>query len=209
MATTTTETPGAKSATPDAPNAKRPKARLRPWLRALHRDGGYFVVGFTVLYAVSGLAVNHIGQWDPNFEQIHATHQVALPAGASDAALTQSVLSALAIEEAPLESARADEHTLNIELEHRTLHVETKTGVVVEEGQSPRFFLRVANYLHLNRGKKAWSYIADLYAVILLFLAISGLFMIPGKKGLRGRGAVIALGGAAVPALYVILSGAP
>ena len=33
--------------------------------------------------------------------------------------------------------------------------------------------------------------------------------MIPGKKGLKGRGAVIALIGAAVPVAYVVLSGGP
>ena len=73
----------------------------------------------------------------------------------------------------------------------------------------PRFFLRAANFLHLNRGKKAWTLIADSYAIFLLFLAISGLFMIPGKKGLLGRGAVIATIGAAIPTLYVVLSHTP
>jgi hypothetical protein len=45
--------------------------------------------------------------------------------------------------------------------------------------------------------------------VLLLLLAGSGLFMIPGKKGLIGRGALIAAAGAAVPVLYVVLSGGP
>ena len=31
--------------------------------------------------------------------------------------------------------------------------------------RSSRFFLRVANWLHYNRGKKAWTYVADVYAV--------------------------------------------
>ena len=83
------------------------------------------------------------------------------------------------------------------------------SGVVHEEGQAARPLLRVANWLHLNRGKKAWTYIADFYAVFLLFLAISGLFMIPGRKGLLGRGAIVALLGAAVPIAYVVLSGGP
>jgi hypothetical protein len=45
--------------------------------------------------------------------------------------------------------------------------------------------------------------------VLLLFLATSGLFMLPGRKGLLGRGAILALLGAAVPIVYVVLSGGP
>jgi uncharacterized protein len=79
----------------------------------------------------------------------------------------------------------------------------------VDEGQKPRFLLRIANWLHLNRGKKAWTYVADTYAAGLLFLAISGMFMLPGKNGMKGRGALLVLIGVAVPALYVTLSGGP
>jgi hypothetical protein len=43
----------------------------------------------------------------------------------------------------------------------------------------------------------------------LLYLAISGLFMIPGRKGIVGRGALIAALGAAVPITYVVWSGGP
>src|SRR5439155_15080790 len=48
---------------------------------------------------------------------------------------------------------------------------------VTVQARSPRFFLRVANWLHYNRGKRAWTYVADVYAVMLLYLAISGIFM--------------------------------
>ncbi|HEY8946468.1 MAG TPA: PepSY-associated TM helix domain-containing protein [Polyangiaceae bacterium] len=183
--------------------------KLRPWLRAMHRDAGYFVVGFTLIYALSGLAVNHIADWDPNFHQIHREHRVSLPARGNDREITAAVLGELGVKELPRESYRASESALEIVFDDRTFHVDTRSGVVLEEGQSPRFFLRLANYLHLNRGKKAWTYVADLYAVLLIVLAISGLFMIPGRKGLVGRGAVIALAGAAIPALYVILTGTP
>jgi hypothetical protein len=104
---------------------------------------------------------------------------------------------------------RASSSRLDIVLETRTLHLDTLRGEVLEEGQEPRWFLRLANWLHLNRGKQAWTYVADGYAVLLLFLALSGLFMIPGRKGLVGRGALIAGIGAAVPVLYVVLSGGP
>ena len=89
----------------------------------------------------------------------------------------------------------------------RTLHVNVETGHVVDEGQKPRFILRFANWLHLNRGKKAWTYVADAYAAGLLLLATSGMFMIAGKKGMLGRGAVFVTLGVAIPVVYVVLAG--
>jgi hypothetical protein len=67
----------------------------------------------------------------------------------------------------------------------------------------------VSNWLHLNRGKSAWTFIADAYAILLLGLAISGMFMLPGRRGLRGRGAVLVALGVSIPVLYVTLSGGP
>ena len=193
------------------PTVARAKHRfqLRPWVRAIHRDAGYFGVGLTLVYALSGLAVNHIADWDPSFRQIAVTHQLAGPLPSDSAALGKRVLAALDIKEAPSEVYAAGDDAVDVVLEHRTLHVTPSSGKVIEEGQSPRLFLRAANWLHLNRGKKAWTYVADSYAVILLYLAISGLFMIPGRKGLVGRGALIAALGAAVPVGYVVLSGGP
>lgn len=185
------------------------RIKWRPWLRALHRDAGYLAVGLTIVYAASGLAVNHIADWDPNFQQIERQHQLRTKLPDDDQLAAEAVAGELKIEEPAREVYRASDSQLDVVFEHRTLHVDRRTGVVNEEGQQARPFLRLANWLHLNRGKKAWTYVADGYAVFLLFLAISGLFMIPGRKGLLGRGAVLALVGAAVPVLYVVLSGGP
>ena len=38
--------------------------RIRRYLRPLHRDFGYLIVGLTFVYAISGLAVNHIDDWN-------------------------------------------------------------------------------------------------------------------------------------------------
>jgi hypothetical protein len=183
--------------------------RLRPWLRALHRDLGYLAVGLTVVYALSGIAVNHIADWDPNFDNFEANHQLALPLPADDQALAERLLTELAITDKPTEVYRSDTHEVSILLERRTFHVDTVTGAVLEDGQRPRFLLRVANWLHLNRGKKAWTYVADGYAAFLLLLAGTGLFMLPGRKGLIGRGGLLVALGVAVPVLYVTLSGGP
>ena len=196
-------------AQPNTRARRHKQLNFRPWLRALHRDVGYFAVGLTIVYATSGLAVNHLKDWDPNFKQVNRTHQLPLPLPSDDTAAAKSALGTLGVREEPREVYRASDRQLDVVFDKRTFHVDTTTGVVNEEGQAARPLLRVANWLHLNRGKKAWTYIADSYAVFLLFLAASGLFMIPGRKGLLGRGALIALLGAALPIAYVVLSGGP
>jgi uncharacterized protein len=180
--------------------------KLRAVIRAVHRDAGYVVVGLTVIYAISGLAVNHIEDWDPNFTQVQREYQVQLPPGSDDATLAKAVLNQLELHEVSSSVYRVSPDRLEITLAESSLFVGAG-GQVVQEGQSPRLLLRAANWLHLNRGKRAWSYVADAYAVTLLGLALSGLFMIPGRKGFWGRGLVLVTLGALVPTLYVALTG--
>jgi hypothetical protein len=182
----------------------RKRIQWRALLRAVHRDVGYTAVGLTFVYAVSGLAVNHVASWDPNFVNTTTTHELGGPVPDDDDAARAQVLAKLGIVETPREVYREGDE-LEILFEHRTLHVTAATGHVVDEGQKPRFFVRAANWLHLNRGKKAWTYFADSYAVGLLFLATSGLFMIAGKKGLLGRGVFFVAAGIAIPLVYLAL----
>ncbi|MEZ4361475.1 MAG: hypothetical protein R3B48_14910 [Kofleriaceae bacterium] len=184
------------------------RKRWRGWLRSIHRDVGYLAVGLTVIYAVSGLAINHLQDWDPNFTGFQREYTIA-PIGADvpDAEAVARVREALHLG-VPRDVYRAGDE-LHLTYDGRTVVVYGDSGQVTDQGQSPRFFLRVANWLHYNRGKKAWTYIADGYAVLLLYLAISGLFMIKGKLGLRWRGLLLAGLGAGIPTAYVLLSGGP
>jgi hypothetical protein len=184
----------------------------RPWLRAIHRDMGYVAVGLTFIYALSGLAVDHVADFtdgDASFVHYSATHDLGGPLAGDDAAIVRVVREKLGVAEQPKEVYRAAPDELDVLFERRTLHVNPLNGQVSDEGQKPRFFLRFANWLHLNRGKKAWKWIADGYATALLFLSVSGMFMIKGKKGLVGRGAVLVLAGIAIPVLYVTFSNIP
>jgi hypothetical protein len=183
---------------------RRRRLQWRAVLRAVHRDVGYTAVGLTFVYAVSGLAVNHVAQWDPNFTRTTTVRELAAPLPDDDQAAKRMISSKLGISEEPREVYREGDE-LEILFEHRTLHVTVATGHVIDEDQRARFFVRAANWLHLNRGKKGWTYFADSYAVGLLFLAVSGLFMIAGKKGLLGRGVFFVAAGIAIPVVYLAL----
>jgi len=198
------------SARPPAVVARPKKKRgWRPWLRAIHRDVGYVAVGLTFIYALSGIAVNHITDWtdgDPSFKTYSRTVDVGRLDG-DDAAIAEALRKRFGIAETPREVYRASEDQLEVLFDKRSLHVDLAKGSVVDEGQEPRFLLRVANWLHLNRGKKAWTYVADAYAAGLMLLATSGMFMIAGKKGFFGRGVVLVLAGISIPVLYVHFAG--
>ena len=68
-----------------------------------------------------------------------------------------------------------------------------------------RTVIRESNFLHLNAPKKVWTYVADVFAVALAFLAISGLFMIKGKNGITGRGAWMTALGILLPIIFLII----
>ena len=203
MTETETQTP---------PQDPKPEGRKRgAWrrqIRALHRDIGYLLVGLTFVYALSGLAVNHIEDWDPNFSQFEVEHTLAAALPADEQAAAAAVLAQLEIDEAPSD-VFLYEQELEIQLDNRSLFVDGAAMTILDRGQHQRPGLRAANWLHLNRGKKAWTLVADSYAFLLLFLACSGMLMLPGKKGFKGRGWILVLLGAAVPVGYVVLSGGP
>jgi hypothetical protein len=174
----------------------------RALLRAIHRDVGYTAVGLTFVYALSGIAVNHVADWDPNFHNARVERELGAGCPADDAAAGRWIAEKLGIRETPKEVYREGDE-IELLFEHRTLHVTAATGHVVDEEQRPRFFLRAANWLHLNRGKRAWKAFADAYAAGLLFLAVSGMFMIAGRKGLFGRGFFFVAAGVAIPVAYL------
>jgi hypothetical protein len=186
------------------------RKRWRAWLRAVHRDFGYLAVGLTFVYALSGIAINHVGEWDPNFKSVVDTFQVEGPFSEDPEELEDKLVSHLSLENDEVRAAFFDSDTVfEISLSDSTARLDTATGRLSVASKEPRFFLRVANWLHYNRGKSAWTYIADGYAVMLLYLAASGMFMLKGKKGFVGRGGILVLIGAAVPIAYVQLASGP
>jgi hypothetical protein len=58
------------------------------------------------------------------------------------------------------------------------------------------------NQLHLNAPKGLWTYIADLYALALIALSVTGMFVLRGRLGMAGRGAWLVGAGVLVPVVY-------
>ena len=52
---------------------------IRRWIIAIHRDVGYFFTGFIIIFATSGIALNHIDHWNPNFIIERRLVEIELP----------------------------------------------------------------------------------------------------------------------------------
>jgi hypothetical protein len=178
----------------------------RKLLKVLHRDIGYLAVGLTIIYAISGVAVNHISDWNPNYSIKKSTLILdSIPANYSKDAMVSYILGAIRETGKLKNSFRPSPTELEIFVEGNTILVNYETREVIQEKFDPRLIIKETNDLHLNKHKGVWTYIADIFSVALIFLAISGLFLIKGKNGITGRGAWLTFIGFAIPILYLII----
>ncbi|HRI45841.1 MAG TPA: PepSY-associated TM helix domain-containing protein [Ignavibacteriaceae bacterium] len=180
--------------------------RWRKWLRILHRDIGYLAAGLTVIYAISGVAVNHVGDWNPNYSIEKTTIVLdSIPSNYEKDEMVAYILSQLGETREVKNSFRPDPNKLDIFIEGNTINVNYDTREVTQEKVVSRPIIRETNFLHLNAPKKVWTYVADVFAVALAFLAISGLFMIKGKNGITGRGAWLTALGILLPIIFLLI----
>lgn len=183
--------------------------KWRKWNNLIHRDLGYLCVGLTLVYAISGVAVNHVRDrsWNPNFRVLSSSTNIG-PIESQDVStqiLAQDVLRRLGETGTIRSTFRPDPNTLQVFVDNNTITVELGSGNVTQERVSDRKLLRRLNFLHLNNPRRLWTYFADLYAVALTVLALTGMFVIKGKKGIKGRGAWLAGAGAAIPVFFLLL----
>jgi hypothetical protein len=180
-----------------------PCVSWRRLLVVLHRDVGYLCAGLTVIYAVSGIAVNHIEDWNPNYDVRRTRLAVGTVPAGDDGAAAQVVLDRLHITDKPRAAVWISPAQLRIFLENRTLTLDAPAGEVEDERVSRRPVFFQMNFLHLNRGKGLWTWLADAYAVALSLLALSGIIILRGPRGLGGRGKWLVLAGLAIPLLFL------
>ncbi|MBU1096885.1 MAG: PepSY-associated TM helix domain-containing protein [Bacteroidetes bacterium] len=179
----------------------------RKWVKIIHRDLGYICAGLTIIYAVSGVAVNHVNDWNPNYI---ITKDTLIVSEITDRVLSQQQVSSLLIEKLAVtdslrSSFRPNENEIELFFKNKTIKAKLASGVVIYEKVNSRRVFRESNFLHLNNPKKLWTYVADLFAVSLILLAITGLFMIKGKNGITGRGKWLTALGIIIPIIFLFM----
>jgi len=183
------------------------KIKWRKWNNILHRDIGYLCVGMTLIYAISGVAVNHIRDWNPNYNLETITTNIGSISADNFVSknIVSDILKQLDEKRVLIDFHQPNRETLLIFLDGANIQINLPTGEAFTKTISTRKVIRETNFLHLNEPKKLWTWFADLYAVFLAFLAISGLFVLKGRKGIRGRGWWLTSIGIIIPLIFLAM----
>ncbi len=180
--------------------------RWRKWNYVLHRDLGYLCVGLTLIYAISGVVVNHTAHdFNPSYiiEKVNAKVSPLVDGSRPDMAYVNQVLTELGEQGSFKNVAHLSADTIRIFVQGNNIDVNLVNGMVLQEKVSKKPVFFEVNFLHLNKHKGVWTWIADGYAVALCLLGLSGLLMIRGKN--KARGIILTLAGILLPLVFLLL----
>jgi len=179
---------------------------LRKWTRILHRDIGYFFIGTSLIYGLSGIALNHLKDWNPNYSVELRTFESDIKIdSASSEELVFQLLSDLDLRKEYKKHYFPKDHLLKIFLNggsNVVYDIDQGFGEVEILKKRPIFY--EVNYLHYNPNAW-WMWFSDIFAGALIFLAITSFFIVKGKHGATGRGGIYIALGFIIPLLLFLL----
>ncbi len=171
-----------------------------------HRDLGYFFSSLIVVYCLSGIALNHINDWNPDFvitkdsvsvEKTYTREEI------SDETILK--FSGLVGHESFKVYDFPTHDQVKIYYDNASLHVYFRDGVAIYENVSRRPIFYQSNILHRNN-IKGWRWFSDVFALILIVINVTGVFILKGKHGVLGRGKWLIAAGALPPIIALVLS---
>lgn len=182
--------------------------KLRKLNSILHRDLGYLFFGMCLVYAISGIALNHLRDWNPNY--VINKFDVTLNEKINRDSITKdwivSLLEDLDMKKEYKKHYFPSNSTLKVFLIHGNVEVNLETGTGVMETIRKRPVLNQLNFLHYNPGT-VWKWFSDIFCVGFIIIAVSGLFIIrSGKNSIKGwRGAGYTAIGIIIPLILLLM----
>ncbi|BAH74273.1 hypothetical protein [Solidesulfovibrio magneticus] len=159
-------------------------------MRNLHRDIGFFVVGLTLIYCLSGIILIYR---DKGFMQFANSVETTIAQGLSE----KDLESALHLRKMKILKQEGDKIVFNYGEYNRL------TGHVSYTTQEHPWIIQKFNAIHLSPSASLIHYAGVAYGVMLLFLAISSFFMYKSGSAQARRGVILAVVG--VVAAFVLV----
>jgi hypothetical protein len=195
------------------------KKSLESIVRSLHRDLGYFVIGLTLIYAITGIILSGraLGWLEKTYNaDIIMSKNIEI--SKFNSKFIEKVLNGKIKSIFPEDSYESVKKHLKLKVVDdeekkvsfsawRSLNIDyyknTGDTYIVYTGHP--IVIKLFLDAHKASHTKAWFYLAIIYSVILTFLALSSLVMLKGKYGFKRRGVYLMFAGFAVVAIFLFI----
>lgn len=182
--------------------------RFRRYCRTVHSHLSFFFMGVILIYAVSGITMNHLKDFNPKYYITVNNYTVKErfpPSHKFNKNEIIQLLKEVGEQDNYIKHFYPNNSTVKVFLKSGSSYIlDTQTGNVAYEGIKKRPVFYQLSFLHYNPGTW-WTYFSDLSAVCLILICISGILMNKGKRGLFGIGGLELLAGILIPVLALIL----
>jgi len=181
--------------------------QLRKWSRILHRDIGFFFIGTTLIYAISGIALNHMADWNPNYSVEVDNFTTSLNLEKNDSTKENILVLLDKIDNRNNYKSHYYPNNTNIKIFLKggsSVVVNTRSGNGTAEYLKKRPLIFETNYLHYNPNR-IWMWFSDIFAGALILFVITSFFITKGKKGIIGRGGIYMLLGIIIPIIFLMI----
>ncbi len=179
--------------------------------RTLHRDLGYFFVGLTLVYAISGIALNHLHHWNPDYktENFRGSFSKSYDFTQNKDAAAKELIKKAGInyDVKNVMSHRGGRYKIFLDVGSGN------TGKIIIDPEEKTYdgsvmtkrpLLLEFNLMHRNNFKEVWTWVSDIYALGLIILAITGLIILRGKYGFKRYGVWLVAAGIVIPLVIVL-----
>lgn len=179
------------------------------YLRLTHRYVSFFCTGVLALYVISGFLLNHQREFKflRQKQEYTQTVTIALPADLKSMSEQDVKMILLSLD---LDSASYKQHKIKGERLEITGTSQLKVTIDAENQQADISriyrppFLTALNSLHRNPDK-VWTFFSDFSLFLFIVLIVTGLLIVPGKKGISGIGGLLVILGLVVPLILYFL----
>ena len=161
-------------------------------MRSLHRDLGYFVLGITIIYAMSGIILIYR---DTNFLKSEKTIEKQLAPNLQASELGK------AMQKRGFEVLKSEGYL--IYFQNGTYNKTTGVAKYADKTLPP--FIEKINNLHKASSKDLSHLLSTIFGFILLFLAVSSFWMFKPKSKQFRRGILFAGAGLVFTLILILL----
>lgn len=183
--------------------------KWRKQTRWLHRKLGYIFFGMTIMYGISGIALNHhiARHWTPS--TIEKNEKVSGVNSIEKSKVTKSYIDNILEITGEKNNYKSyyfpTDTTLMLYLKHGHINVNINSGEANIITVRNRRFFREVNFLHYNKPKQLWTYFSDLFAFSLIVIAVTGLLMAKGKRSIYNKNIILVIIGFTIPLIFLFL----